>query len=210
MQHPIHLHATAAIWSLHIARTTLSSHVHHEATHHGSEGPLAAAPLLRSPLWGTRHALGDHGDPVATVLLTNDEPQEATWANLAHRLARRLAWLADQTGADPGPDPLARIRTALPRLQPGTVAIVVRHLQDEDRWIRGALRLDPAGELLPGTECPVCGARPLRLLPTGRHSGVVVCGDGCRCIGQGCRCRMPVQVKGVAHIWTSATVAQAA
>lgn len=209
MQHPIHLHARAAIWSLHLARTTLASYVHREAAT-DDDGVLAAAPTLRSPLWGTRHVLGDHGDPVGTVVLVAEPQEAATWADLDRRLTGRLTWLADQVGADPGPDPLARLQTALPRLQPGTVAVIVRHLQDEDRWVRAALRLDPPGELLAGTECPVCGARPLRLLPTGRHHGVVVCGARCRCAGQGCRCRMPVVVEGAAHVWATVAAATAA
>jgi hypothetical protein len=210
--HPHVLHAEAALWSLRCARQLLADQVDREAADNGAQ-LLAAAPILTSPTWGTRHAVGGHGDPTGLLVLGELSTRVTTWSERAHRLGRRLGWLADQVDGGGRGDPLARIATLIgasaARSAP-VVAIVARHLADEDRWIRDALALDPEETVLPGTQCPACGHRPLRALPTGRAGGVVVCRPGCTCSGEGCGCGMPVLAPGVGHIWATSALAEVA
>lgn len=203
MTSPHHLHATAAAWATRAATRRLAQLAALEArqTVHAA---LAAAPGLRSPTYGTRHGVGDHADPTLTTL-TAAPVRLVQWADLLRRADDRLTWIAGHVAgrraeAAAGMDPVDRILTVLPKLQPGTAAIVGEHLADENTWIRDAVRMPPSGALLPGVPCPRCGVRQLQVHTEGPESAwTVTC--SCRCVGQGCRCGMPGAVEGVAHIW---------
>ncbi|AYF30622.1 hypothetical protein CSH63_24895 [Micromonospora tulbaghiae] len=199
---PHHLHALAAAWSLQAARQVLAFHVDRERRHNAN-GLLDAAPILRSPTYGTRHATGDHGDPTGTLLLDTRPTRDTTWSDLNRRLDGKLRWLADQTPTAPaGPDPWWRLYDALPRLQPGTAATIGRHLTDEERWVRDAIRQPRPTAPLVGVPCPHCGERQLVVQTAGpAEAWTVVCTTGRLCIGPGCGCGMPGAVEGVAHIW---------
>lgn len=219
MTHPHLLHALAAATSLKAAASRLSDLARAEARQRG-QWLTEAASVLRSPIWGSRASasVSDHGDPTGGLALLTRAPEpSATWTDRAHRLQSRLTWIADQTGnRDTGCDPIDRIRIRLPLLAPAAAAILAKHLQDEDRWVREDLGMGTDEQLLLGTECPVCHARPLRLL----GSGAIVCPTRCRCTGPwtpclapvtgpACPCRMPIRVAGVAHIWTASALAPA-
>ncbi|MFF0823038.1 hypothetical protein ACFYUR_21975 [Micromonospora haikouensis] len=202
---PYHLHALAAAWSLQAARGRLAQLARTESTRHTTE-LLAAATVLRSPTYGTRHSSGDHGDPTGVTLLTA-EPRVTTWADLLGRLDHRLAWLAGQVGGDLGWTPLTCILVAIPAMSPGTARIVAQHLADEDAWVRAAVRLAPATTPLPGVACPHCGERQLVVQTAGpTEVWTVVCATGRPCTGQGCGCEMPGAVEGAAHIWPRTAV----
>ncbi|RKN38487.1 hypothetical protein D7223_31160 [Micromonospora endolithica] len=125
---------------------------------------------------------------------------------MLHRSTAKLRWLADQLPTAPaGPDPWWRLYDALPRLQPGTAALIARHLADEDRWIREAVGVGPDRAPLPGVPCPHCGERQLVVQTAGPvDAWTVVCATGRLCTGGGCPCGMPGAVEGVPHIWRRA------
>ncbi|RGC68437.1 hypothetical protein C5N14_13705 [Micromonospora sp. MW-13] len=203
---PHHLHALAALHSVGPARARLAQLVRAE-TRQATAKLLAAAPALRSPNYGTRTSVGDHGDPTGGLVLDERPVRDTTWAELDHRLTGKLGWLADTIRATPGPDPWWRIYDALPRLQPGTARVVHRHLVDEDTWVRAAVGLGPDREPLPGVACPHCGERQLVVQTAGPvDAWTVVCATGRLCTGQGCPCGMEGAVEGAAHIWPRAAV----
>lgn len=203
---PHHLAATAAAWSLRAARGRLAHLARTEARRADAE-LLAAATLLRSPTYGTRHGVGDHGDPTG-LCAGQREPRITTWRDLLARSDHRLGWLAEQLRVADGIFPaLDCIRDAIPTLLPGTAARVGQHLADEDAWVRAAVRLAPATTPLPGVPCPHCGERQLQVHTAGPvDAWTVVCATGRICVGPGCRCGMPGAVEGAPHIWPRALV----
>ncbi|TDC81886.1 hypothetical protein E1193_13360 [Micromonospora sp. KC606] len=209
MTSPHHLAATAAGWSLHMARTRLQLLAEEEAAQITAE-QLEAPEALRSPAWGRRHALGGHGDPTPSMVATADRPPRLNrWALLLARADRRITGVAAMLRLD-GPDPLRLILDATPRALPGTAALVARHLADEDTWIRNAIGTGPARAPLPGIACPHCGERQLYVQTAGPvDAWTVVCATGRLCIGQGCPCGMPGAVEGVAHVWPRSVVISA-
>ncbi|WP_416902740.1 hypothetical protein [Micromonospora echinospora] len=204
MTSPHHLHATRTAWALHTALTRLSELVTVE-TRRRSDHYLAAANQLRSPVYGVRHATGDHADPVGGVLTAPDATVPARWADLSQTAHGRLSGIAGMFRANPGSDPHTAIVGRIPHLTPSTAAILHKHLTDEDAWIRAAVRLEPAGTPLVGVSCPRCGVRQLQVHTDGpAEAWTVTC--SCVCVGQGCRCGAEGAVEGVAHIWPRATV----
>lgn len=202
---PHHLWALAAAYAVRDARTRLDQLAtldHRRAVDHH----LQAAASLRSPTYGTRHAVGGHGDPTGALLLDARPTRDTTWADLYRRSTDRIDWLASTLRCDQGPT-VGRILAAIPTLPAGTARIVARHLVDEDVWVRAAVRLAPATTPLPGVPCPHCGERQLVVLTAGpTEVWTVVCATGRPCTGRGCPCEMPGAVEGVAHIWPRADV----
>lgn len=201
---PHHLHATRTAWAVHTALGRLTELVAAEVRQQVDHA-LAAADGLRSPLYGQRHAIGGHADPVtATVEATRAQPAVTTWAELRQRAHDRLKWIAAQLDGTPG-DPLAAVRDRIPALSPSRAAVLTRHLTDEDTWIRAAARMPPTGQPLVGVPCPRCGIRGLQVHTDGPETvWTVTC--QCVCVGQGCRCGMPGAVEGVQHIWPRSDV----
>lgn len=207
---PHHLHALAAAWSLRDAIGRLVTLAEDEAVQILAEC-LEASDGLRSPTWGTRRASGGHSDPVSGLLLASERTERINrWATLSERAERRLSGIAGMLGAPAGMGPLGHIFAAIPQLQPGTVAVVAKHLQDEDRWVREAIGVASLRVPLVGTDCPACRHRNLLVQAEGpRDVWTVVCAgrwengehNPCLCTGQGCPCGTPGAVEGVAHIW---------
>ncbi|TCB97564.1 hypothetical protein E0H26_11640 [Micromonospora zingiberis] len=203
---PHHWHATAAAWSLHHTRGALVRRATDAALQRG-EALIAAGPIS-SPTYGTRHAVGGHGDPVsATLTLDHTPPSVGSWGELISRLDGRLGWLARQVGGTPRVvRPLERVIDVIPRLAPGTARVVHRHLVDELAWV-SALPIDwtPVRRPLTGVDCPACATRQLTVQCAGPvDAWTVVC--VCRCTGVGCRCGVVGAVEGVPHIWRRADV----
>ncbi|WP_329013154.1 hypothetical protein OG271_03890 [Micromonospora rifamycinica] len=203
---PHNFHARAAGLAVREARTRLAE-LAAAAARVGVDHRLQAAAVLRSPSYGTRHAIGGHGDPVGGLIDgVSAFTQDTTWVDLYRRSTSRLDWLARMIRADQG-SAVGRILTAIPGLLPGTAAIVAQHLADEDAWVRAAVGLGPACSPLPGVPCPHCGERQLQVLTAGPvDAWTVICATGRLCTGTGCPCGMPGAVEGVAHIWPRAAV----
>ncbi|GIJ10749.1 hypothetical protein ACFFMR_18965 [Micromonospora andamanensis] len=206
MLSPHHLHATAAAWSLQAARAALVRRAIAEARQRGDD--LIAAGPISSPVYGTRHPVGGHGDPVSATLTLDHTPARVTrWGELVSRLDGRLGWLARQIGATPSIwTQLEWVIDTLPALQPGTARVVHRHLADEDTWVRALpIAVPPSTRPLPGVACPRCGVRQLTVHCAGPVDGwTVTC--VCLCVGAGCPCGMAGAVEGVAHIWPRTAV----
>ncbi|WP_330438804.1 hypothetical protein OHB44_27935 [Micromonospora sp. NBC_00821] len=203
---PHHLHAAAAAWSLQAARGHLAQYAADEAAQINAEA-MEVPSVLRSPVYGSRTGSGGHGDPTPGMVGIADRPDRRNrWAEMGERLDGRLEWLANQVA--PGFElPLGRILLALDDLQPGTAAVVAKHLQDEDGWIRKAVGVGPDRAPLLGVACPHCDERQLHVQTAGPiDAWTVVCATGRLCIGVGCPCGMPGAVEGVAHIWPRAAV----
>lgn len=213
---PYHLHAVAAAWSLHTARSRLAELTRSE-TARNTSSLLDAAPVLSSTVMGVRYGVGGHGDPVSATLTAAQRPARVTtWADLLHRSDGRLSWICGQL---PSPvtmaDYIGHILARLPALQPGTARIVWQHLAEEDAWVRAAIGQERHARELPGVDCPACRVRALSVQTAGPvEAWTVVCAgswsDGahnpCLCVGHGCLCGMPSAVEGVAHIWPRAVV----
>ncbi|OKI47217.1 hypothetical protein [Micromonospora sp. CB01531] len=204
---PHHLHALAAAWSLRAARERLAELAREEAARNVWAEQLPAAPILRAPTYGSRHATGSHADPVSATLTTEEPPaRNITWRTRQETAHHRLDGIARMFGI-PQTGGLARIRDAIPQMLPGTARLMAKHLQDEDALIRSRdwLDLPPDREPLPGIACPACDHRTLYVQQAGpQEAWTVVCArtdNPCLCVGQGCPCGMDGAVEGVAHIW---------
>ncbi|MGC4769218.1 hypothetical protein ACLQ25_09585 [Micromonospora sp. DT44] len=207
---PHHLHATAAAWSLQAARGHLTDLAAEEAAQINAEAREVPS-LLHSPVYGSPHASGGHSDPTPGMIGIADRPERRNrWAEMGERLDGKLDWIAETLRLPYGlDDGLTRIIEAIAAMQPGTAAVVVKHLQDEDRWIREAVGVGPDHAPLAGVPCPHCGERQLYVQQAGPlDAWTVVCATGRLCVGAGCPCGMPGAVEGVAHIWPRSAVLQ--
>ncbi|MFY1588973.1 hypothetical protein ACN267_31285 [Micromonospora sp. WMMD734] len=203
---PHHLHATAALESLRLARHHLAALARDEAARNVWAEQLPAAPIS-SPAYGTRHAIGGHADPVSGRLAVEEPPVRAvTWATRWEIADSRLNGIARMFGIAQT-HTLARIRHAIPAMLPATAAVLARHLVDEDALVRGWLDLPAYREPLPSAACPHCGERQLVVQTAGPvEAWTVVCATGRLCTGAGCPCEMEGAVEGVPHIWPRAVV----
>ena len=205
---PHHLHALAAAWSLQAARQVLADLARDEAAQIAAERDEEPS-LLRSTVYGGRHGSGSHSDPTPRMIALADRPERRNrWAEMRERLDGKLDWLADTLrlpyGLDDGID---RIIECTPAVSPGTAAALGRHLADEERWVRDAIRQPRPTTPLIGVPCPHCGERQLVVQTAGPiDAWTVVCATGRHCTGAGCRCGMPGAVEGVAHIWPRSDV----
>lgn len=210
---PHHLHATAAAWSLQAALDRLARRADTERRAIIAE-LMEPPPLLRSPVWGRRQALGGHGDPTTgAVIDTERPPRRNRYAELAADITARLTLPAGHLPGDG--NPLDRILTAIPGMLPGTASATTKLLVRCDERVRQELRIGSDRRHLVDIACPACGERALYVQTAGpEHAWTVVCTgsrrDGrhnpCLCVGQGCPCRMEGAVEGVAHIWPRAAV----
>ena len=203
--HPHVLWCRAAAWSLNSAMGALWAAAEEEAKAIAAELAEGASDGLRSTVYGARGGSGGHGDPAATAALhgVTPYPRPNRFAQLHASITDTLGWLANTLTAPERPEPLGRLMALLPHLQPGTAATVTRWLEENDRRARDTTGLRPHLWALPGApECPRCGQRALYVQTAAPSPDwTVICRTGCVCTGQGCPCRMPVRVEGVAHIW---------
>lgn len=198
LQHPHHLHATAALWSLRASRRSLNE----ELTALRRELRSDADATLRSPRYGgTRSGSGGHSDPVGDSLVSEADHRYGRWRRLADRTTDTLAWLAGRLNTRGLGDPLGRLHAALPLLAPVGAGHLHRWLADLDASIRRALGLDQVRQPLVGQRCPSCRVRQLYHPTSCAELYLVLCGEACPCAGEACPCGMQVRVEGVQHIW---------
>lgn len=190
--HPQCLHALATTRSLIAAREALATAVQREREERRAwQSSVAAASTLRAwrpsivPIRGS-----GHGDPVGGAAVGVGDPSSGRLEQLASSVETRLRWVTRDV-------PLERVAGILPRMNSSGAAILAGWFGGIDREIREALGMGDGLEILPGTQCPACGMRPLRVYP----GGPVICSTRCLCVGQGCGCGMPLRVTGVEHIW---------
>ncbi|MFG2059683.1 hypothetical protein ACGFI9_37295 [Micromonospora sp. NPDC048930] len=207
---PHHHWAQSAAWSLDAALLALDARAVIEARAIRAQQEAAAEPL-RSPSWGSRRALGGHGDPTGDALLTIGTARPNRYADLAADVQEQLHGVSHHLPGDSF-NPLYRIREALPAFSPGTAHATWRLLDRLDGRVRRTRGLDiPSGRRhLVDVACPVCAGRALYVQTAGPESDwTVVCAgswrDGrdnpCLCVGEGCPCGMDGAVEGVVHIW---------
>ena len=200
LQHPHHLHATAALWSLRAARRSLNDEL--AAWRRELLSDADAGGALRSPRYGTRTGSGGHSDPVGDSLASSAaDRRHDRWRRLADRTTDTLAWLAGRLNARGLGDPLGRLHTALPALAPAGAAHLHRWLAELDAGIRRALGLEQARQPLVGQRCPACRVRQLYHPTSCAELYLVLCGEACPCTGDACPCGMQIRVAGVQHIW---------
>jgi len=204
---PHHLHAAAAAWSLQAARGHLAVYAAEEAAQINAEA-MEVPSVLRSTVYGSRTGSGGHSDPTPGMVGIADRPERRNrWAEMGERAERRITGIASMLRIDGVRDPLACILAVLPNTQPGTAAVLAKHLADEDRWIREAIGVGRTYAPILGEPCPHCGERQLVVQTAGPvDAWTVVCATGRLCVGVGCPCGMPGAVEGVAHIWPRAAV----
>lgn len=205
--HPHQLHAIAAAWSLTDARRQLDAAVEREWLERRAESAtMSASSALQAwrPMVG-RGGSGGYGDPVgrSTVGTLEPEPRAGRLAKLAVSVSATLAWLADRLRVSlTAPDPLYRLRWALPALRPSTAEQLQLWLAESEGRIRRAVHAVPVEHVVAGLACPSCGTRRLVALTAGPVVSVV-CRAGCTCAGDGCPCGMPIRATGVGHIWSA-------
>lgn len=203
MTHPWHLHATAALLSLHAALTHLAAAQERVARVRWrlTDGVQAWRP--NSVLVAGGGGIANDGGLLAAASRDNPAAPEAAYlASLAERAlegvdgARWLIFAAIRQM----PHDWDSTRQAISLVDPGTARAMLAWLRPPDDAVRKALHLDrDEAPILPANpECPNCTVRLLRLRPA---SGMVVCTAGCRCRGDGCPCGMLVREQGVPHIW---------
>lgn len=209
MTHPQHLHATTAAWSLHTTRHQLAQAVDRERQQQRADAvTTAAAHDIQAwrPVIG--RASGGHGDPVLGTIVSIGDARSRTigpgsLARTQRRVDEQLYWVTRGLTLD-------RVAQLIPRTSPAGAAILGGWLAGLAAEIRTALGLDQAEEILPGTECPACGMRPLRAHAAASSGWVTVCRPECLCTGLGCSCGMAIRVEGVAHVWPMAAVGRVA
>lgn len=212
--HPHHLHALAACWSLRAAwprllaaqqaataaaaadqdRGTLQAWRPGSGVHSGTSGDALLDAVIRHADAGTRNLYSDR------VRLTQDT---LTWA--------ASAVLGPTFSADTG-GILDQLMSKLPTLTPTVAQNLTLWIDEQDRAIRHVLRDPDDRRLLPGIDCPACGASGSLAL---RQSAplvdqVVVCTQApCVCAGPDCRCGMGITHTDVHHIWTRTQIKDA-
>lgn len=197
--HPWTLHATTALWSVRRSTAALHQCI--------ASAALDAADGLHGQTYGSRHAVGGHGDGITTGLAQLG--QAAHWRHVDARAREHITqacWLARSDTGQPrdGRDLHAYLADALPAANPATARDIADHLTAADAAIRRTLRVGPDHWPLPANPpCPTCGVRMLRAVTSAPASRdwTVVCTAGCRCAGNDCPCGMDQPTDRVPHIW---------
>jgi len=198
--HPHQLHAFDALWSLRRSWPLLRA----------AAGAIAMQPAdgLHGQTYGSRHAIGGHGDGPLGALV-GDLAERQRYEQLLDRVREQLLqayWLARS-----GAPQLARaqvlpyLAAAIPAVTPATARDIGAYLRSADDTARRALHLDLDRQALVGVDCPGCLARMLEVHTAApdRHDWTVVCAARCRCRGEDCPCASPgtLPAAGVPHIW---------
>lgn len=207
MTNPHAMLAEARARSLRASLAALHRAVLHPQTVDDGHSPL------RSPTPSIGRGHGGHSDPVGLYVIGSTGTGHATsrYQTLAASTSDLLAWICTSTFREPTHgDQLDAITAALPMLPPAAAHAIGQWLDDADQRIRQALGMEPDQTNTRGA-CPACHRRLLRTLnaTADPQTHVTICAsEACRCQGEGCPCRMPIQPAGAVHVWAAvATVA---
>ncbi|MEU8186035.1 hypothetical protein [Micromonospora carbonacea] len=217
---PHHLHALAAAWSLQAALAALETAAK-DAIDGALDGSRHGDVSIPSQVFGRRHGLGGHGDPVADLALGAWAPARPDpYAAALGGILRELDPIAGLLPGAPGMDPVTRIRLAVPAMSALAAERTAAALTRLDQSARRTLGIGPDRHPLRGPvppTCPACGARAtLHVQTAGPEAAWTVVCDGtrppgrphqpCLCAGAGCGCGMEGATEGVAHIWPRTSV----
>ncbi|MGW1059335.1 hypothetical protein [Micromonospora rubida] len=196
--HPYGLHALAAAWSLQAALAGLETAAKAAIAGavDGSRGDHEYA--IPSQVWGRRHGLGGHSDPVADLAIGawapgRPDPCAVALGGILRELDPKAALL---DGA-PGMDPVTRIRLAVPGMSAHAAERTAQYLAHLDRSARRTLGIGPARTPLIGQACPGCEQRRLEVTTVGPETDrAVICAA---CDGIWPRAEVLRAVAGAAH-----------
>jgi hypothetical protein len=163
---PERLRASAAAWSLRQSLAILHDHEAQEDRAITDER-AAAADTLKSPLYGTRMALGGHGDPTSDALLLLDDPARINpYSRVVDEVAGQLDGVAQHL-LPTGHDSLARIESAIGSMSTAAALATWRLLDRIDGRVRRLLHIPSDVQHIPRARCPWCDAVSLtmRLAP---------------------------------------------
>jgi hypothetical protein len=172
---PERLRAGAAAWSLRESLTMLHDRDAQEARAIADERAAAADPL-KSPVWGSRRALGGHSDPTSDALVLLGGPSRTNrYSDLVEEVAGQLDGVARHLPRA-GHDSLGRITEAIPAMSKAAAAATCTLLDRIDGRIRRLLHEPQDRQFIPRIRCPWCDAVSLtmRLAPP-QHARVVEC-----------------------------------
>jgi hypothetical protein len=172
---PEHLRAGATLWSLRASLTMLRDRAALEARVIADERAAIADPL-KSVIWGSRRALGGHGDPTSEALLAlGDPPRANRYDTVAEEVDGQLAEVARHL-PPAGHDSLTRIEMAVPAMSKAAAQATWRLLDRLDGRIRRGMDEPYDRQFIPRVRCPWCDAVSLlmRLAPP-RPLRVVEC-----------------------------------
>lgn len=159
---PAQLRAQAALWALRAALVLLDQRIVEEDRAIREEYRAAAEPL-RSPTYGTRTALGGHGDPTSDALdaISAVAVRTNRWADLRAEVWGQLRDVAQHLPGLAGP--LDRLHATVPHMS-DRMAAATRLLADRiDGRIRRLLGEVDDRQLVPRARCPLCDAAGLVL-----------------------------------------------
>ena len=163
---PEHLRAGATLWSLRASLKLLGERDDAEARVIADERVAAADPL-KSPIWGSRRALGGHSDPTSEALLLLREPPRANrFGVLLGEVEGQLADVARHLPQAVA-EPLYRIELALPAMSKEAAEKTWQLADRVDGRIRRLLHEPADRRFVPQIKCRWCGAVSLmmRLAP---------------------------------------------
>lgn len=171
---PEHLRAGSVLWSLRASLGMLYERDAVEARAITDERAAAADPL-KSPIWGTRRALGGHSDPTSDALLALREPRSNPYNDLIAQIEGQLSDVAQHL-PPAGHDSLGRIEAAIPAMSKTAAKATWDLLYRIDSRIRRLLNEPIDRKFIPRVRCPWCDAVSLlmRLSPPQRQR-VVEC-----------------------------------
>ncbi|MEV6800536.1 hypothetical protein AB0M91_19645 [Micromonospora rifamycinica] len=175
-----HLHATAAAWSLADALAALETRAR-AAIAGAVDGDRGLDEIgIPSQVFGRRHGLGVHTDPVADLAIGAWAPRRPDpHAAALGDILRTLDPLAGLLPGAPGMDPVTRIRRAIPAMSPHAAERTAEALGRLDQSARRTLGIKAARTPLSGPRppaCPDCRQRRLEVTTAGPETDrAVVC-----------------------------------
>lgn len=190
-QHPAHLHAQAAIWSLLAAWPLLIQAVYNE-----SKSDRADLGTIQAWRPGSGRLSGQRGDPVLDAIMRHAGPGHDLYGERVVRSAQTIVWIAAKVMPAALParavhavhgNPasvlqlLHDLADALPRLRPAAAIELAMWVGQEDRAVRGRLGEAEDHLPMPTLRCPRCDRRTLAIRGSAPRllDRLVVCTPSC-------------------------------